>query len=218
MDRIKAAKEIVGQTMWPLLGATVIAILAFAAIGLSQNAAGEYTRSLFQVILISLMISWVLAVTITPLFCVLFLKSDAKHVGKDPYRGIIYQIYKAFLRLFLRLRWLTVGSMVGLLLLAIYGFGLLEDSFFPASSRPQFMIDYWRIQGTDIRDTKQDLTQIEEFVRKLEGVKSVATFVGGGALRFMLIYAPEKNYHNFPARCQQCVGNCFQWHPSRCLS
>jgi multidrug efflux pump subunit AcrB len=197
MDRLKAAKQVVEQTMWPLLGATVVAILAFAAIGLSQNAAGEFTRALFQVILISLMMSWVLAITITPLFCVFFLKDDAKHVGKDPYRGLFYQIYKAFLRLCLRLRWLTIGLMVALLFLAIYGFTLLEDSFFPASTRPQLMIDYWRTEGTDIRETSEDLKKIEEFVMKQEGVESVATFVGAGALRFILVYMPEKDYSSY---------------------
>ena len=71
-DRFVAAKEVVNSTMWPLLGATIIAVLAFAAIGLSQDSTGEYLRSLFEVMLISLTLSWVIAVTLTPLFCVDF--------------------------------------------------------------------------------------------------------------------------------------------------
>jgi multidrug efflux pump subunit AcrB len=197
MDRLKAAKEVVKQTMWPLLGATVVAILAFAAIGLSQNAAGEFTRALFQVILISLLMSWILAITVTPLFCVYFLKSDTQHVGQDPYRGILYQIYKVFLRISIRLRWLTITLMLGLLFLAIYGFGLLEDSFFPGSTRPQFMINYWRTEGTDIRATNEDLKQIEKHLMGVEGIESVTTFVGAGALRFMLVYQPEKDYSSY---------------------
>jgi multidrug efflux pump subunit AcrB len=197
MDRLKASKEVVAQTIWPLFGATVVAILAFAAIGLSQNAAGEFTRALFQVILISLMMSWVLAITVTPLLCVFFLKAGNKHVGEDPYRGLIYQIYKGFLRITIRLRWLTISVMLGLLFLAMYGFTLLEDSFFPASTRSQFMINYWRTEGTDIRDTSKDLKKIEEYVMNLEGVESVSTFVGMGALRFILVYAPEKNYSSY---------------------
>jgi len=196
-ERIRAAKEVVAQTMWPLFGATVVAVLAFAAIGLSQNAAGEFTRSLFQVMLISLMMSWVIAITITPLFCIYFLKADHKTVNADPYRGLIYQIYKIFLYICLRLRWLTVVMMLGLLFLAIYAFGLLEDSFFPGSTRPQFMLDYWRTEGTDIRATSTDLQQIEQFVMQLEGVESVTSFIGMGGLRFMLVYAPEKNYTSY---------------------
>ncbi len=197
MNRLKAAMEVVEQTMWPLLGATVVAILAFAAIGLSQNAAGEFTRALFQVILISLLMSWVLAITVTPLFCVYFLKAGTQQVGQDPYRGILYQGYKAFLRISIRLRWLTISLMLGLLFLAIYGFGLLEDSFFPGSSRPQFMINYWRTEGTDIRATSSDLKQIEAYLMKLEGVESISTFVGAGALRFILVYQPEKDYSSY---------------------
>lgn len=197
MERIKAAKEVVAQTMWPLLGATVIAILAFAAIGLSQNAAGEFTRALFQVILISLMMSWVLAITVTPLLCVTFLKANTKQIGTDPYQGFLYQTYKAVLRISIRLRWLTIGIMVGLLFLAMYGFTLLEDSFFPASTRPQLMINYWRTEGTDIRATSEDLKKIEKYVMKLKGVESVSTFVGMGALRFILVYVPEKNYSSY---------------------
>jgi multidrug efflux pump subunit AcrB len=197
-DRIKAAKEVVEQTMWPLLGATVIAVLAFAAIGLSQNSAGEFTRSLFQVILISLMMSWLIAVTITPLFCIMFLK-PAKNleVQEDPYRGFLYQGYKFFLQVCLRFRWLTIITMLGLLWLAIYGFGFLEDSFFPGSNRPQFMINYWRAEGTDIRETSKDLKQIEKFLLDNEEIESVTTFVGSGALRFILVYNPEKNYKSY---------------------
>jgi multidrug efflux pump subunit AcrB len=201
-DRIRAAIDVVEQTMWPLLGATVVAVLAFAAIGLSQNAAGEFTRALFQVILISLMMSWLIAVTITPLFCVLFLKpsperTEQVEVETDPYRGILYQIYQFFLRVCIRFRWLTIMTMIGLLFLAIYGFGFLEDSFFPGSSRPQFMINYWRVEGTDIRETSEDLKQIEKFLMTVEGIESVATFVGAGALRFILVYSPEKNYKSY---------------------
>ena len=70
MERIAAAKEVVSQTMWPLLAATIVAILAFAAIGASQDSTGEFLRSLFLVMMISLSMSWVIAITITPLFCV----------------------------------------------------------------------------------------------------------------------------------------------------
>ena len=76
MDRLKAAKGVVSQNAIPLFGATVIAVLAFAAIGVSEDNTGEYCRSLFQVMLVSLMISWVIAITITPLFCTMFLKGS----------------------------------------------------------------------------------------------------------------------------------------------
>ena len=195
MNRIKAAKEVVDQNLWPLFGATVIAVLAFAAIGVSQDSTGEYCRSLFQVMLISLMSSWVIGITITPLFCTMFLKSKVKdgeeNTGKEPYQGIIFVGYKAFLTLCIRWRWVTMVVMTGLLFLAITGFGMLKNSFFPESTRPQFMINYWLPAGTDIRQTTADIAKIEKRLLEDERVVSTASYIGEGAPRFMLTFNPE---------------------------
>jgi len=198
-DRIESAKEVVAQNAFPLLGATVIAILAFAAIGLSQDNTGEYTRSLFQVILISLLLSWLLAITITPLFCVTFFKVDkSSEQGEvDPYKGSIFKLYRGFLLLCLRVRWLTVGVMLGLLVLAVFVFGLLENSFFPESTRNQFMVHYWLPEGADIRTTSADMKKFSEHIRTLKGVEAVSEFVGAGAPRFVLTYSPEKQYRAY---------------------
>jgi len=190
MDRIKAASQIVSQTIWPLLGATIVAVLAFAAIGVSQDSTGEYCRSLFQVILISLMMSWVLAITVTPLLGVMFLK-DSAGGGGDPYGGLFFRAYRGFVSLCIRARWVTVLVAIVLLLLSVRGFGFVKQSFFPDSTRPQFMVHYWLPQGTHISSTEADIEQIEEHLRSLDGVTEVSTFVGRGALRFLLTYTPE---------------------------
>ncbi|MBW1744216.1 MAG: efflux RND transporter permease subunit, partial [Deltaproteobacteria bacterium] len=108
-DAMKAARDVVGQTGVPLLGATVIAILAFASIGTSQDSTGEYCRTLFSVVMISLSLSWVTAVTTTPLLCKTFLKSAPPQSGsgpaKDPYAGKLYQFYRGFLSTSIRFRW-----------------------------------------------------------------------------------------------------------------
>ena len=194
-DRIRAAAEVVARNMTPLFGATVIAVVAFAAIGLSQDNTGEYCRSLFTVLLISLMFSWVTAITITPLFCVMFLK--AKPPGKedqDPYAGVVFQVYKRCLMFCLRFRWPTVGVVVGMLALSIYGYGFLDQSFFPASTRPQFMIDFWLPQGTHIDDTEKTIERIEKYLRTehVKDVEHVTAFVGKGGARFLLTYSAEK--------------------------
>lgn len=191
MDRIQAASRVVAQTIWPLFSATVIAVLAFAAIGLSQDSTGEYCRSLFQVILISLMMSWVLAITVTPLLGVMFLKVKATDGKVDPYGGMLFAGYRAFLHLCLRWRWATVALLIGLLSLSIYGFGFVKQSFFPDSTRPQFMIHYWLPEGTHITRTEADLKKIEEHLMGLDEVTDVSAFVGRGALRFLLTYSPE---------------------------
>jgi multidrug efflux pump subunit AcrB len=95
MSKTDAAISIVKQTMWPLFGATIVAILAFAAIGASQDNTGEYCRSLYQVILYSLTLSWVLAITLTPLFGVMYLKAEPlEGESADPYSGKLFQGYK----------------------------------------------------------------------------------------------------------------------------
>ena len=193
MGRIQAASNIVAQTVWPLFGATVVAILAFAAIGLSQDSTGEYCRSLFQVILFSLLLSWVLAVTVTPLLCVMFLGAQDSDGESDPYGGVLFRAYRFLLTRCLKMRWTTVGVSVLLLVLSIYGFGFVKQSFFPPSTRPQFMVHYWLPQGTHITRTEADLKRIEAHLSTLDAVSDVSSFVGQGALRFLLTYASEES-------------------------
>ncbi len=194
MTKTEAASKIVQQTMWPLFGATVVAVLAFAAIGASQDSTGEYCRSLFQVILISLMLSWVLAITVTPLFGLMFLKTEAKKPGeeeKDPYGGTFFLMYRKLLTACIRKRWITVPALIAALAASVVGFGYVRQSFFPPSTRPQFMVHHWLPQGTHISRTDRELTEIAEFAMDLEGVTDVATIAGHGGLRFLLTYAPE---------------------------
>mgnify|MGYP000719134801 CR=1 FL=1 len=200
-DRIQAAKAVVNQTMWPLFGATVIAILAFAGIGLSQDATGEFTRSLYQVILYSLGLSWVIAITITPLFCVMFLKGPkpGETVGnpEDAYNGAVFRIYRRFLTGCIKVRWLTMTVMVGMLAAAVYGFGYVEQSFFPKSTMAKFMVHYWLPEGSDIRQTRADVQQIEDKLLADERVESTSSFIGAGAPRFLLTYAAEKTNSSY---------------------
>ncbi len=191
-NRLQAAKKVVSQNMMPLFGATVIAILAFASIGASQNIAGEFTRSLFYVMFISLMLSWIIAVTITPMFCHDFLTvKTRKKTDMDPYKGVIFVYYKKILTWCLRFKWLTVVSMVVMLILALYGFLQIKGSFFPTSTRPQFLIHYYLPEGTDIRTTSNDLKKLEDHLLDDERVASTASFIGGSAPRFMLTFSPE---------------------------
>jgi len=195
VDKIKAAGEVVGQSLMPLLGATVIAVLAFWGIGMSQDGTGEFCRSLFQVMLISLMLSWVTAITITPLFCTMFLKSgSAPAAGEesDPYKGFLFVAYKKILSACIRMRWMTVLAMVGMLAASIYGFGLLKGSFFPASTKAMFLVHYWLPSGTDIRQTTADVSEIEKHILDDERVTSVASYIGEGAPRFILTFKPEQ--------------------------
>lgn len=191
MDRVQAAGESVHETMWPLLGATLVAILAFGAISLSDDVTGEYLASLFQVVAVSLLLSWVLAVTVTPVLGYLFLYAKDGKVHHDPYDRPLFRVYRRFLDAAMRSRVLTLTSMAVLLAAAFVGFGFVKQSFFPESNRPQFKIDYWMPEGTHIRDTAHDVTLASNWLLEQECVKSVSSFVGQGALRFILTYEPE---------------------------
>ncbi len=200
-DALTAAKEIVGQTAVPLLGATIVAITAFASIGTSQDSTGEYCRTLFSVIMISLFLSWVTAVTTTPLFCKTFLKqkkqADDDAPQKDPYGGKFYQIYRSFLTLCIKVRWLTVGVVIAMFIAALVGFGSVKNSFFPDSTRPQFMLNFWFPEGTHIDSTSKQLGKAEAALLEREDITHVSTLIGGGQIRFLLTYTPEKAYASY---------------------
>ena len=191
-DGTKAAKEVVGSTMWALLGGTIVGIVAFAAIGLSEDSTGEFANSLFWVILISLLLSWFTAVTMTPLLCVQFLKPDDPGKAQvDSYGGILFTKYRAFLDTAIRFRWVTVTFVLALFASAIFGFGYVKHSFFPDSNTPMFFFDMWNIEGDDIRKTRDDVLNIEKYLHTLDGVVDTSAFIGGGATRFTLVYSPE---------------------------
>lgn len=190
-----AAIAVVSKTAIPLLGATAIAIMAFAAIGTSQDSTGEFCRSLYQVILVSLSLSWVTAVTITPLLGVMILKRpDPAKAGeaKDPYDTGFYRAYSGFLALCIRRRGITLALVAAVFGVAVWGFGFVKSGFFPPSTRPQIMVDMWLPQGTHLEKTAAEATRLEKMLMDDEASGNVSTMVGKGGLRFLLTYAPEK--------------------------
>ncbi|MFB5140985.1 efflux RND transporter permease subunit VmeI [Vibrio diabolicus] len=196
--RLQAATDIVTQTKWPLLGATVIAVTAFAPIGLSEDSTGEYCGTLFTVLLISLMLSWFTAISLTPFFADIFFKGQKIKQGEgeenDPYNGVIFVIYKKFLQFCMRRAWFTVVVLIAGLAASVYGFTFVKQAFFPSSTTPMFQLDVWMPEGTDIRATNTTLKELESWLAKQEHVDHITTTAGKGLQRFMLTYAPEKSY------------------------
>ena len=196
MDREAAAIEAASQPGIPLLGATIVACMAFYPIFVSTYDTGEYAGSLFQVVAIALIVSWLLSQTVTPLVCVDFLP-DPKKDGGDPYNTRFYQFFRRLLGSFIRFRAVFLCVMIIALGASIYGFKDVKQLFFPDSSRTQVMIDYWAIEGTRIQQTSADVERIEKELLQYEEVTAVSSFIGAGPPRFYLPVNPESNYSSY---------------------
>ena len=191
LQPVQAAEQAVRRTQFPLLGATLIGILAFGPISLSDDNSGHFLVSLFQVVCISLLLSWVLAVTVVPLFGSYLLKPDAEGDG-DLYQGWGYRPYRGLLALSLRHRWWSTLLVVGVVGACLWAFQFVQQGFFPTTNSPLFYVDYRLPEGTDIRATERDVVQLEKLVSEQDAVQAVTSFVGRGATRFTTIMNPEQ--------------------------
>ncbi|ENM5763088.1 efflux RND transporter permease subunit VexD [Vibrio mimicus] len=188
-DKQQVVSEVVNATKWPLLGGTVVGIFAFSAIGLSPSDMGEYAGSLFWVILYSMFLSWVFAVTVTPMLCHDFLRVKAQNLQAKPSKLVTG--YKNILQWVLSHRVVSCLILLGTLIAAIWGAQFIPPGFMPESQRPQFVVDVYLPQGSDIHRTEQVVASIEKEVAQKEGITNITSFIGGGGLRFMLTYSPE---------------------------
>lgn len=193
-----AIRHIVRLTALPLLGATVIAVLAFAPIGLSSDSTGEYCRSLFDVLLVSLLLSWLTAMTLAPLFARwAFEKMPAKADSAEPHAGWLYRAYRGLLEACLRQRALTLGVLAVALAASLLGFTQVRQNFFPPANTPMFFVDLWLPQGTAIEHTRDLAAEIDRHITALPGVARTVTSIGQGAPRFILTYGAERQHANY---------------------
>ncbi|MCI3204884.1 MULTISPECIES: efflux RND transporter permease subunit [Pandoraea] len=198
-SHIEAAGDVLRQQQWVLLASTIVGILAFSGIGLSPDAVGEFCFSLFAVAAISLLLSWVIAVALTPLFGKYLFKlkprpasgADATAHDTSEYGGAVYTRYRRVLTWVIPRRAAAIGGLIVLTALGIFGFRYVEQSFFPQSTTPMFYVDMRLPRGTDIRTTSDRAAAVERALLRRKGVENVATYVGSGATRFVLVYEPE---------------------------
>ncbi|MBU2994776.1 efflux RND transporter permease subunit [Octadecabacter sp. 1_MG-2023] len=185
-----AATEAASKTQIPLLGATVIGIMAFAGIGLSPDATGEFLFSLFAVIAISLLLSWVLALTVTPLLGHFFFK-QGDDLQSGGYDGALFKGYAAVLRACIKLRWIVIAGLIGTTVVCFALFGQIKQQFFPDSNTPLYFVHYKLPQGASIGQTSDDMAVLENWLSTREDVTATSAFIGMGASRFMLTYDSE---------------------------
>jgi multidrug efflux pump subunit AcrB len=196
MDRRQAALESASTPSLPLLGATIIAVMAFYPIFASTADAGEYCRTLFTVVAIALLLSWVIALTLTPILCLDFLPISEQSTD-DTELSPFLQKFKRLLTLAIRFRFLTIGCLVILLFVSFIGFGHLSQQFFPFSSMQKFMVDVWLPEGSRIQTVSEQMRIGERKLLADDRIDSVSTFIGQGPPRFYLPVDPESPYQAF---------------------
>ena len=183
----KAATNVYTSTAFPMLTGTLVTIAGFIPIGLNSSNAGEFTYTLFVVIAVSLIVSWIVAVLFTPLLGVTILPAKMKgHHGK---KGRLAQMFSNLLLVCMHHRWITISVTVVTFLLAVFGMQFVQQQFFPSSDRDELVIDWNLPQNASIADTNAQMARFER--EQLQGNDSVehwSTYVGIGAPRFVLSF------------------------------
>jgi multidrug efflux pump subunit AcrB len=180
----KSATYVYTSTAFPMLTGTLVTVASFLPIGMNSSNAGEYTFSLFVVIAISLILSWLVAVIFTPLLGVTLLPKTLKKHDEKPSRTS--GIFRRLIDLVMRRAWLTVAISVGLFLVSLYGMKFVQQQFFPPSARSELVVDLTLPQNASIAATKAAMDRFERHLVGNNDVDSWSSYVGDGAIRFVL--------------------------------
>jgi len=183
----KAATYVYSHTAFPMLTGTLVTIAGFIPIGLNNSQAGEYTFTLFVVIAVSLLVSWIVAVLFAPLLGVTFLPKKMK--AHEEKHSRLFQIFSQVLLASMRHKWITIITTIALFLVSVFGMGFIERQFFPESDRPELVLDWTLPQNSSITDTKAQMEKFEATMLKDNpDVDHWSTYVGEGAIRFILSF------------------------------
>lgn len=192
----KAATHVYTSTAFPMLTGTLVTVASFIPVGLNNSSAGEFTFTLFVVIAVSLLASWIVAVLFVPLLGVTLLPKKMKHHHHEP--GRFTKVFGNLLRFCVRRKWLTIGATTAAFALSIFGMAFVQQQFFPSSDRTELIIDWTVPQNASITETRAQMDRFEKTV--LEGNPDVdhwSSYVGQGAVRFLLSYDVQPSSPNF---------------------
>ena len=199
VSKLKAIINGATGPQWGLLGATMIAVISFLPLYLAPSAVAEIVKPLFIVIGISLLLSWVLALTQTPMFEQKILKDESGNAGKDPYDTKFYNKFSAALSKLIRFKWITIACTIGAFALALFIMGIMPQNFFPNIDKPYFRADLFLPDGYSIRYTEKDVKNIEGWLMSQPAVKQVSSTVGSTPIRYYLAsssFGPKPNFAN----------------------
>ncbi|MEP9356171.1 efflux RND transporter permease subunit [Xanthobacter sp. KR7-65] len=183
----KAATHVYTSTAFPMLTGTLVTVAGFIPIGLNNSNAGEFTFTLFVVIAVSLIVSWVVAVLFTPLLGVTILPATMKsHHDK---KGRFSRLFSRVLDLCMRRRWITIAVTILVFLVSVVGMGFVQQQFFPSSDRNELVVDWNLPQNASIAETSAQMARFEqEALKDNPGLDHWSTYVGTGAPRFVLTF------------------------------
>jgi multidrug efflux pump len=202
-DRFKAATFAYTSTAFPMLTGTLITAAGFTPVGFAKSGAGEYTISIFQVVTIALLVSWIVAVVFTPwlgykLLDPVKLREIGEKHGGDIYDSPFYQRFRALVVWCLRHRWLVIFATIAVFALSLVAFNKgVQKQFFPAASRPEVMVDIWLPQGASLKATEREVKRVEALIDKDPGIESWSSYIGNGAPRFFLSLDQQLFADNF---------------------
>lgn len=192
----KAATAVWTSTAFPMLTGTLVTVASFIPVGLNDSAAGEFTFSLFVVIAISLIVSWIVAVLFAPLLGVLILPKTMK--AHHEQKSLLARAFSRMLAACMHWPKTTILATVTMFGLSVYGMGFVQQQFFPASDRPELIVDWTGRQNYTIAQTKADMDAFE--ARHIAGDPDVdhwTSYVGQGAKRFVLSFDVQPSTNNF---------------------
>ncbi|MBY5944304.1 efflux RND transporter permease subunit [Photobacterium rosenbergii] len=192
IDRLKAAKETIQETAVPLLAATFIAVMGASPVMFSKTDSAEFAGSVFWVMCASLLLSWLIAMTITPLMCWAWIKPSKKQSASNNapsenkpslYRKAVHYTVRHPLK--------GLSLLIPLLGITAFVVPHIAVNFMPTSDRPMVFLDYWLPNGAQIEQTSTDMVRIEDWLREQPEVKDFTTFIGASAPRFSVTVEPE---------------------------
>lgn len=192
-SRVKASAYAWSHTAAPMLAGTLVTAVGFVPNGFARSTAGEYTHNMFWIVGIALITSWIVAVVFTPYLGVKMLPDFPKSEGGHAaiYDTPNYNRFRRVLSRVIQRKWLVAGIVVGLLLLAGLGMGVVKKQFFPTSDRPEVLVEVQLPYGSSIEQTSAATAKVEAWLAKQKAAKIVTSYIGQGAPRFYLAMAPE---------------------------
>ncbi|MFC3694599.1 efflux RND transporter permease subunit [Chenggangzhangella methanolivorans] len=191
----KAATYVYSHTAFPMLTGTLVTIVSFFPVAFNNGGAGEFTFTLFVVIAAALIVSWVVAVLFVPLLGVAMLPKTLKKHAET--KGRFTRLFERILRLSVRWKWITIAATVVIFAGAVFGMRFVQQQFFPSSERVEIIVDWTAPQNSSITQTRAEMDRFEKVLAGDPDIDHWSSYVGQGALRFLLSFDVQPASPNY---------------------